>query len=52
MEQNVEKAVKNACDDMSLQELTEYLETVDMPEVSDDSKERIKALVEQKIGRK
>ena len=51
MEQNIEKDVRNACDDMSLQELTEFLETVDMPEVSDDSKERIKALVEQKIGR-
>ena len=50
MDQNIEKKVRNAYDDISLQEVTDYLETVDMPDVSADSKARIKALVDQKMG--
>lgn len=49
MDKNIEKDVKNACDDMSLQELTEYMEYIDMPSVSDESKDRIKALVAKKL---
>ena len=49
MNKNIETDVKNAYDDMSLQELTENMEHIDMPSVSDESKARIKALVAQKL---
>lgn len=49
MENNIEKDVKNACEDMTLRELSEYLENTDMPEISEDSKSRIKAMVSQKM---
>ena len=49
MNKNIETDIKNAYDDMSLQELTEYMEHINMPSVSDESKARIKALVAQKL---
>lgn len=50
MEHKIETDVRNAYDNMPLEELSEYMENVDIPTVSDESKARIKKLVNEKIG--
>ena len=49
MENKIETDVRNAYDNMSIEELSEYLENVDIPIVSNESKARIKKLVNKKI---